>query len=141
VSKVNILDASAILAYLQQEDGQDKVEAAFDLAPSWVSAVNYCEVVSKLCEKGMPSAEAHDVMDDLAMTVVDFDISSARLTADLRVRTKAIGASLGDRACLALAEHAMKSASSPIVYTAEIAWTKLKWPFQMVLIRNAKSST
>ena len=135
MSKVNILDASAVLAYLQQEKGQDKVEAAMDASPCWITTVNLCEVLGKLCEKGMPPEEALAAVNDLGLTVMDFDAELAALAAFLRVRTKPIGASLGDRACLALAEHAAHAHAGPIVYTAEQAWTKLKWPFKVVVIR------
>jgi PIN domain nuclease of toxin-antitoxin system len=135
VSNVNVIDASAILAYLQQEKGQDIVETALDAGPSWVTAVNYCEVLSKLRENGMPADEAQTAIDDLGLTVMDFDVDLARLAAAIRVRTMPIGASLGDRACLALARRITQTQATPIVYTAEQSWTKLKWPFKVVLIR------
>jgi len=135
VSDVRIIDASAALAYLQQEKGQDRVEAAFDEGPCVMSAVNACEVLGKLCEGGMPPEEAGAAFDDLALTVVDFGAELARQAAFLRVPTRAIGASLGDRACLALARHLADAEDTPIVYTAEKAWTRLKWPFKIVVIR------
>jgi PIN domain nuclease of toxin-antitoxin system len=135
VSKVSVLDASAALAYLQQEKGQDVLEAALDEGPCWMTTVNACEVLSKLCENGMPPREAQAALSDLGLTEVSFDAELARLAAFLRVRTKPIGASLGDRACLALAERANQGQATAIVYTAEKAWAKLKWPFDIVLIR------
>jgi PIN domain nuclease of toxin-antitoxin system len=132
---VNVLDASAILAYLQQEPGEDIVETALDRGPSHVTSVNYCEVLGKLREKGMPADEATTAADELGLTVIDFDKELARLAADLRPRTLSIGASLGDRACLALAQHAAQTDIAPVVYTAERAWTKLDWPFEIILIR------
>jgi PIN domain nuclease of toxin-antitoxin system len=135
VSKISVLDASAVLAYLQQEKGQDRVEAAMDAGPCWLSTVNLCEVLGKLCDKGMPVEETQAAVDDLGLVIKDFDAKSAALAALLRARTKSIGASLGDRACLALAEQAAKSQNAPIVYTAEQAWAKLKWPFKVTIIR------
>ena len=135
MSKVSILDASAVLAYLQQEKGQDRVEAALDAGECWLNAVNLCEVLGKLCEKGMPLEEAQAAIDDLGVVVTDFGLELAGLAASLRMRTKPIGASLGDRACLALAEQTAKTDKSPTVYTAEQAWAKLKWPFKVVVIR------
>ena len=135
MSKVSVLDASAVLAYLQQEKGQDHVEAALEAGPCWLSTVNLCEVLGKLCDKGMPAEEARAAVDDLGLAVMNFDAESAALAATLRARTKSIGASLGDRACLALAEQAAKSHVTPIVYTAEQAWAKLKWPFKVTVIR------
>ncbi len=136
MSSLDVLDASAVLAYLQQEKGQDRVEAALDEGPCCMTAVNACEVLSKLCERGMPIGEAQASLDDLGVTVVSFDAALATLAAALRVRTKPIGASLGDRACLALAQHvAAQDKSAAVVYTAEQAWAKLKWPFKVVAIR------
>lgn len=135
MSKVNVLDASAVLAYLQQERGQDRVEAALEEGPCWMTTVNTCEVLSKLCEKGMPPRESQASLDDLGLIVVDFDAELAALAAFLRAETKPIGASLGDRACLALAGRAVHALFTPIVVTAEEAWGTLKWPFKVVLIR------
>jgi PIN domain nuclease of toxin-antitoxin system len=135
VSKVNVLDASAVLAYLQQEKGQDRVEAALDGAPCWLTAVNLCEVLGKLCERGMPPKESQAAVDDLGLVVIDFDAELAALAAFLRPRTKPIGASLGDRACLALAEQAAHNQATPSVYTTEQAWANLRWPFKVVVVR------
>jgi PIN domain nuclease of toxin-antitoxin system len=135
VSKLAILDASAVLAYLQEEPGQDILEAALDEGPCWMTAVNTCEVLGKLHEKGMPLADAQAALDDLGLIVKDFDPALAALVASLRPRTKPIGASFGDRACLALAQQAADAGAEPVVYTAEQAWPNLDWPFQIVLIR------
>lgn len=141
MSNVNIIDASAILAYLQQEKGHEVVEAALDAGSARMTAVNYCEVLSKLCEKGMPAAEARSAVNDLGLTLIDFDVELAWHAAAMRVPTMPIGASLGDRACLALAERTAKTQGAPSVYTAERSWAKLKWPFKIVLIRHAKAGT
>lgn len=135
MTKVSVLDASAVLGYLQQEKGQDRVEAALDAGPCWLSAVNLCEVLGKLCEKGMPPTEAQATVDDLGLVLVDFDPALAASAASLRLRTKPIGASLGDRACLALAQQAVDTKVTPLVLTAEHSWSKLKWDFKIVTIR------
>jgi PIN domain nuclease of toxin-antitoxin system len=142
VSNANIIDASAILAYLQQEKGHDVVEAALDAARCWITTVNYCEVLSKLCEKGMPPNEAEAAVDDLGLTVITFDAELARHAAALGLSTMPIGASLGDRACLALAQRTTQAdpRTTPIVYTAEQSWSRLKWPFPLILIRPARST-
>lgn len=139
MNRINVLDASAVLAYLQQETGQDRVEAAMDEAPCWMNTVNVCEVLGKLCEREMPLHEAQAVIDDLGLLAKDFDSQLAAIAAQLRLQTKSIGASLGDRACLAMAQQAAAAQpqrkSSISVYTAEQAWAKLKWPFKIVVIR------
>ena len=135
MSKVHVLDASAVLAYLQQEKGQDRVEAALEEGPCWMTTVNLCEVLGKLCQMGMPLREARAAVDDLGLIFINFDPELAAIAAFLRVRTKPIGASLGDRACLALAQQAAHGRATPLVLTADPAWAKLKWPFKIVAIR------
>ncbi len=135
MSKLHVLDASAALAYLQQEKGSEQLEAAFDEGPCLMCAVNTCEVMGKLCEKGLPPADAQAVVGDLGLTVVNFDEELAVIAASLRVQTKSIGASLGDRACLALAQRLAHDRPAAIVYTAERLWARLKWPFKIVVIR------
>src|SRR5262245_11125936 len=128
---IAIIDASAVLAYLQEEKGEEVVESALDAGPVWITTVNACEVLGKLCEKGMPASEADAALSELGLTEVVFDGELARLTAKLRVKTMGIGASLGDRACLALAERAVETSSdvdrNTVLYTAERSWAKLKW--------------
>jgi len=143
VSNVNVIDASAILAYLQGEKGEEVVEAALDAGECRVTTVNYCEVVSKLCEKGMPAEEAGRSFDDLGLMLVDFDRELAGKAAELRVRTMGIGASLGDRACLALAEWEaeQKKSAAVALYTAEHSWKKLKWPFKVTVIRPPRGTS
>jgi PIN domain nuclease of toxin-antitoxin system len=135
MSEVAILDASAVLAWLAEEPGQEHVEAALDAGPCRISAVNLCEVLGKLCERKMPIEEARMAVEDLGLVVVAFEAEAAALAAALRIRTKPIGASLGDRACLALAEQLRCEKLAPTVYTAESAWARLDWPFRIVVIR------
>jgi PIN domain nuclease of toxin-antitoxin system len=135
VSSIQILDASAALAYLQQEKGKDRVGAALEEGPCWMTTVNTCEVLGRLCDRGMPPQEAQTTVDELRLVVKVFDEELAALAAFLRVPTRSIGASLGDRACLALAEQTARTQDTPIVYTTETAWTRIKWPFKVVVIR------
>jgi len=139
VSDINIVDASAILAYLQQEKGQDIIEAALDAQPSLITTVNYCEVLSKLCEKGMPADEAQAAVNDLGLIFVDFNLDLAHRAAAMRPKTMSIGASLGDRACLALAQKRADDGDHAVLFTAEQLWLKLKWPFKIVAIRSNKN--
>ena len=140
MSEINVMDASAVLAFLNKEKGEDVVDAALGGARSWISTVNYCEVLSKLCEQAMPEQEACQTIDELGMVVIDFDLDLAIRAAALRPRTKGIGASLGDRVCLALADHALHADFTPTVYTSERSWSKLHWPFKIAVIRAGKTS-
>ncbi|MGC8624403.1 MAG: hypothetical protein ACP5VQ_03960, partial [Phycisphaerae bacterium] len=86
-------------------------------------------------EKGMPSDQARAALQETGLVTVDFDMDLAWRAAMLRKSTMAIGASLGDRACLALAERTLELPNTPVVYTAEQSWAKIKWRFKIVLIR------
>ncbi len=99
-----VLDASALLVLLKGETGSERVvEAITDGAA--ISAVNFSEVVGKLCEGGMPEEAIHESLDLLELDIVEFDTALAYQVGLLRTHTKRAGLSLGDRACLALAQH------------------------------------
>jgi len=122
------LDASAVLALLNQETGHDKVEAI--LADSVISTVNLCEVMGKLIDAGLSEEDARESINLLNIEVISFDIDMAHLAAALRPTTKKLGLSLGDRSCLALG-----LARRQTVVTAEREWVKLKVGVKIELIR------
>lgn len=97
-----VLDASALLAVLRDEPGSRLVEP--HLASASMSAVNLTEVPSKLVDSGMPEEAAWSAVSGLSLAIVDHDAGQARRAARLRTDTRRRGLSLGDRACLALAE-------------------------------------
>lgn len=97
----NILDASAVLAYLQNEKGKEKIELI--LETSAIGRVNATEVLTKLIEKGMSLDDAKEAFDNLDMQIIEFDENQSLKSAELRPLTKHLGLSLGDRCCLALA--------------------------------------
>jgi ribonuclease VapC len=99
-----VLDASALLVLLKREMGSERVvEAITDGAA--ISAVNFSEVVAKLSEGGMPEEAIHESLDSLELDIIEFDTALAYQSGLLRPLTKNAGLSLGDRACLALAQH------------------------------------
>ena len=98
-----ILDASAILAVLNDEAGAEYVMPLLDDAV--VCSVNFAEVVSKLTERGGSLHQIREALLAIGLNVIDFDLSLAERTGTLRAETKSRGLSLGDRACLALAER------------------------------------
>jgi PIN domain nuclease of toxin-antitoxin system len=97
----NILDASAVLAVLQNERGMERVTPILD--GSAIGQVNATEVLTTLVNKGAPISEAILALASLDLPVVEFDKSQSEMTSHLRFITKHLGLSLGDRACLALA--------------------------------------
>jgi PIN domain nuclease of toxin-antitoxin system len=119
-----VLDASALLAFLFEEQGAPVVEELIASGGCYLSAVNYSEVVLKLGERGVSSEQlALDFEErgflDL-VEIVDFTPEMAEAAADLRGPTKSLGLSLGDRTCLALA----KFYGVPAV-TTDRAWTEV----------------
>lgn len=97
----HVLDASALLAVMLEERGAEKIR---ELLPgAIVGAVNLAEVVSKLQERGAPDENIDRNIARLDLPVIPFDTAQAMAAGKLRVRTRSLGLSLGDRACLALA--------------------------------------
>lgn len=120
----SVLDASAALAYLRDEEGAERVaEALGDGAV--MSAANWAEVLSKVADLGEdPEAlEARLLAEGLigsALEIVPLEPRDAAAIARLRPVTRAAGLSLGDRACLALAARLDLPA-----LTADRAWMGL----------------
>ncbi len=123
-----VLDASALLAFLQNEPGADKVEAV--LIRSCISAVNLAETLSKLVHYGKPLEAVAYQIDRLHIPVIPFDSGDAKIVATLWPPTRASGLSLGDRACLALGLRL----AVPVL-TAERAWATLKIGVDVGIIR------
>src|SRR5687767_13256746 len=98
-----VLDASALLAHIGEEPGSSLVA---DIASdALMSTVNLAEVFSKLMERGLSADEADAIAYRYGFEVVSFDEELARLVGALRPITRKLGLSLGDRACLALAQR------------------------------------
>lgn len=123
-----VLDASALLALLNQERGKDRVASA--MADSVISAVNYCEALGKLIDGGMSDTDAREAIELLSLQVVDFDAGLAQIAASLRPKTKVLGLSLGDRSCLALA-----LVRNDAAITADRTWSKLHVGVKIEVIR------
>jgi ribonuclease VapC len=123
-----VLDASAILALLHNETGADAVADLLDEAA--ISAVNVAEAGARLVDSGMPPPLAGEAIRALGLEIVPFDAELAQASTALRQGTRHLGLSLGDRACLALAQKL----SVPAV-TADRAWQDLGAPISVTLIR------
>ena len=95
-----VLDASAILALLNQETGSEEVLKFIGKAA--ISTVNLSEVIAKLADAGIPEEDIREIISHLNLEVIDFNEEQALKAGILRPITKSIGLSFGDRACLAL---------------------------------------
>lgn len=98
-----VLDASALLALLNDEPGAAKVAEA--LSGSRMLSVNLAEVVSHFIHAGMPHGEVDAMLRPLPMEIVPADEGLAHIAGRLRAVTASAGLSLGDRFCLALAQR------------------------------------
>jgi ribonuclease VapC len=124
-----VLDASAILAYIQEERGAENLTKEI-LDHAVVSTVNLAEVQSKLVKKGHDPEEAWEEILSLVQAEEPFTSDHARIAGDLIATTEKYGLSLGDRSCLALA-----IALNAPVYTTEQLWRKLKVGVPIHVIR------
>lgn len=123
-----VLDASAVLALLNEEPGAALV--ADYLPDAAISTVNLAEVATRLAAAGMPGGEIRTVMGLLGLTTVVFDEPQAFQAGLIYPNTRHLGLSLGDRACLALAHHLQA-----VALTADRAWAKLEFDVKVELIR------
>jgi PIN domain nuclease of toxin-antitoxin system len=124
-----VLDASALLAILNQESGADKLTAEL-LSVAASSTVNLAEVHGQLVEQGLNSDDAWDATLSPVREAVPFTPEQAKLAGALVAQTRSLGLSLGDRACLALA-LVLKAP----VYTADKPWKNLKVGIRIHVIR------
>jgi PIN domain nuclease of toxin-antitoxin system len=127
VSKI-VLDASALLALLNDETGADLVREL--LPDALISTVNLAEVVTRLSLLGMPEDQIREVLTLLALNIEPFDEEQAFRTGLFVAKTHSLGLSLGDRACLALAR-----ATGGTAVTADRAWRALDLGVKIQLLR------
>lgn len=104
-----VLDASALLAHLQDEPGGDVVAEAI-AGGAVISTVNLAEVFSRVADRGDDPAKLAAELTQIglldgAITVEPFTAADAIDAGRLRPLTRDAGLSLGDRACLALARR------------------------------------
>lgn len=123
-----VLDASALLAYLHQESGWERVRLA--LAGACIGAVNWCEVAQKASRNGLDVLRVRSLLQDMEMSIVPFTLDQAEIAAQLWQQTHPLGLSLADRACLALAMERQR----PIL-TADRAWSELSLGLDIQFIR------
>ena len=117
---LSVIDASALIAFLRREPGAALVRGVLGKG-AVISAVNVSEVLATLAT---PDRTAAVIFDDLnrrlfgeTLRIVPFDGAYALATARLRPLTRSSGLSLGDRACLALAQ-----ATAGHALTADRRW-------------------
>jgi len=95
-----LLDASALLAYLQREPGFEAVREALREGAA-ISAVNLAEVAGKLKARGKDPERIVRRLLAMGLEVLPFTLEEALEAGALDPLTRPLGLSLGDRACLA----------------------------------------
>lgn len=124
-----IIDASALLALLQDEAGSESVETA--LEEGIISAANLSEVAGKLIQADVPEKEVLSVLRSFDLDVAPVDEDTAFLAGSLISKTRELGLSLGDRICLATAILRDQPA-----ITADKAWSNVKHKgLEVIVIR------
>ena len=131
-SGFSVLDASALLTLLFEEPGASTVADVIAEGAA-VSTVNLSEVAAVLVRN---ERDPDSILRRVAgqVTVEAFTREDALAAAALWARTRAIGLSLGDRACLALA----KRLGVPAV-TADREWNTIDVGITIRLVRPART--
>ena len=126
---IYVLDASAILALLQGEQGGARVREVLDDAI--MSSVNYAEVLAKCSDKGGRLEDAETQVGGLRLDVKPFGKDDAIEAARLRPKTRRPhDISFADRACLALAHSVSGTA-----LTGDRVWADLDLGIRVELFR------
>ena len=131
-----VLDSSAVLAYLLDENGAEVVAGALEQG-AVINLVNWAEVLSYFAERDhdLDSLEAELIRVGLlnqTLLILPPTDEDAKLAAKLRPMTRAAGLSLGDRLCLACG-----SRLGVAVLTCDRAWASptLNLPVEVQLAR------
>jgi len=128
VSRV-VLDASALMAVINREAGAEMLTPQI-MSAAATSTVNLAEVHGKLLHRGFSPDDAWAAANGVVHEAVVFTAEHAKTAGDLIIQTRALGLSLGDRACLALG-----IALRAPVYTADRSWKNLRLGIGIHLIR------
>ncbi len=111
---MNVLDASALLAFLQGEPGVDLVEEVLQEG-GFCGSANWSEVAQKVRAAGRDWTTARQLLSSYPLDVEPVSRTDAETAAQLWVTAPHL--SLGDRLCLALGHR-----SGATVWTADRRW-------------------
>jgi PIN domain nuclease of toxin-antitoxin system len=119
-----VLDASAVLAFLQEEPGAEAVECRLNGAI--LPSTNLTEVLTRIHADATEEGRVEETIETLTEQGVHiepvFSIHHAATAARLQAAARHLGLSLGDRACLAITQA---NSDERYALTADQAWAQL----------------
>ena len=111
---MTVVDASALLAFVQAEPGSDVVEQTL-IDGAVCSAANWSEVAQKVLAAERDWDLVRTLLHSYALDVLPVTVDDAEQAA--RRWRRGEGRSLGDRLCLALADRL-----DDVALTADLSW-------------------
>jgi ribonuclease VapC len=99
-TEIAVLDASAALAFLHREPGFERILDV--LHQGRMSTVNLAEVCAKSVDRGIDPVAVAGRLEAVGVLMEPFLEGDAISAASMLPRTRRLGLSLADRACLAL---------------------------------------
>ncbi|MEX2449121.1 MAG: type II toxin-antitoxin system VapC family toxin [Solirubrobacterales bacterium] len=123
-----VLDASAVLAIVLDEDGGALVSAK--LPGALISAANWAEVIERTIGSNADAAALRPAFEALGVSIVPVNVGQAEAAAHLRGPTRPLGLSLADRLCFALAVELR----APVL-TADRKWSEVEVGVEVRVIR------
>ena len=122
------VSSPALLAWLQGERGGEVVELLLNQAVT--SSINWAEVLQRSIARGVEIEGMQADVEALGLQILPFTALDAERVGQLYLPTLPQGLSLGDRACLALAQELNLPA-----LTTDRAWGNLKLGIELRVIR------
>lgn len=121
-----VVDASVVLAWLQDEPGADAAESS--LMEGIIGAANWSEVLQKARQHGASADVVGRLLTSFGLTVVEVTAEDAERAAELWQAGSAL--SSADRLCLALGLR-----SGLTVATADAAWADVQAGPALIVLR------
>lgn len=128
MSKLAVLDSSAVLAVINRETGFEKAERY--LWDGVISSVNAMEIACVLRRNGADADAAETMMRRTIPRILPFAVNQLRSVAELYAATRHVGLSQGDCVCLALG-HELKR---PVV-TMDRRWADIDVGVKVLALR------